>query len=48
LNAILCIKNDKLPQAQSFINKTLEILDGKVSGLLLESYSRAYDNVLKL
>ena len=46
--AIVSLRQDSLPQANAFIKKTREVLDSKVSGLLLESYSRAYDNVIKL
>lgn len=48
LNAVLSLKKNKLDEAASLVNKAREALDTKVSGLLLESYSRAYDNVLKL
>ena len=46
--AVNLIQKNKLEEARMVLNKTRESMDSKVSGLLLESYGRAYENVLKL
>jgi len=46
--AIVNLKKNRFDQSIAFIQKSREALDSKVSGLLLESYSRAYPDVIKL
>ena len=46
--AIMSLRRNKFDQSMAYINRSREVLDSKVSGLLLESYSRAYGDVVKL
>mmetsp|Transcript_34256 Transcript_34256/g.30981 ORF Transcript_34256/g.30981 Transcript_34256/m.30981 type:complete len:199 (+) Transcript_34256:4336-4932(+) len=48
LLAICNIRRNKLDSARTYLKQCREDLDSKVSGLLLESYSRAYDSVIRL
>ena len=48
LNSLLYLKQGKYDEARYFINKAKSVLDTKVMGLLLESYNRAYEAVLRL
>ena len=48
LSALVNLKNGKIDEARIAINKSREVLDSRVMGLLLESYNRGYDTVLKL
>ncbi|KRX06464.1 Rapamycin-binding domain [Pseudocohnilembus persalinus] len=46
--AAVCINQKKYFEAREYIKRSITKLDSKVSGLLLESYNRAYDNLLRL
>ena len=48
LSALVSLKHGKLEEARQAIIKSREVLDTRVMGLLLESYNRGYDTVLKL
>ena len=47
-NAAICITKNDLDNAKVWVAHSREKLDASVSGLLLESYERAYDGILKL
>ncbi|EGR30890.1 phosphatidylinositol 3- and 4-kinase family protein, putative [Ichthyophthirius multifiliis] len=47
-NAALCIQKAQFEDARQYISESILKLDSQVSGLLLESYNRAYDSILRL
>ncbi len=45
---LVAIHKNELEEAQTQVQKAREKLDNQVTGLLLESYERAQDKILKL
>ena len=48
LCTVISIQKEKLDEASALIKKTREAIDSKLSGIMMESYGKAYENVLKL
>lgn len=46
--SVICIHNNQYTEALTTIDKAREVLDGKITSLLNESYSRAYSLIIEL